>query len=180
MRLFLGVPLTEDLRRKILPLCEELAATGADLKPVAVENLHFTVKFLGEVDERRAAEIEVALKNVLVGIKPFTAPLRGVGFFSRKIRSIWIASKSKEFAELLENVKSALSSFGPPAPAEKVPHVTLARVKSGKNKEKLLEFLEKYKDTDFGVVRVENVVLYESELKPEGPVYGVVKEFELR
>ncbi len=81
--------------------------------------------------------------------------------------------------QLLEAFEKALSAFGPEAPAEKVPHVTLARVKSGKNKEKLLAFLEKHKDAELGSLRVEKVVLYASELRPQGPVHTAVKEFRL-
>ena len=63
---------------------------------------------------------------------------------------------------------------------EEVPHLTIARMKSGRNKEQLKEALQQVEHREFGSMIVEKIILYESELTPEGPVYTIVGEFPLQ
>jgi len=181
-RLFIGVPISEEVKRGLAPLLEKLKATGADLKLVAGKNLHFTVKFLGEMEEERISEVPEKIQEALRGIKPFLLPLRGIGaFHSReRINSIWIAAPSKEFTALMHKVNEQLHSIRKEDHEEEVPHATLARVKTGKNKEKLQHLLDEFKNTDFGTMKVDKMVLYGSELGKEGPVYKVMKEFLMK
>jgi 2'-5' RNA ligase len=181
-RLFIGVPLSEEVKRVLSPLREKLKATGADLRLVAIENLHFTVKFLGEVEERKIGEVQEKLQEVLKSLKPFSLQLRGIGAFpdQERINSVWVAAASKEFVVLMKKVDQALDFIRQENHEEEVPHATLARVKTGKNKERLQQLLEEFKQSDFGTMTVEKVVLYESELGKEGPVYKVVEELGLR
>ncbi|MEK6950118.1 MAG: RNA 2',3'-cyclic phosphodiesterase [Nanoarchaeota archaeon] len=180
-RLFIGVPLSEEVKRAFSLLLEKLKATEADLKLVAPDNLHFTVKFLGEVEEQKIGEVQEKLREVLKSLKPFSLQLQGIGAFPgrERINSIWVAAASREFVVLMKNVDQALDFICQENHGEEVPHATLARVKTGKNKERLQQLLEEFKPTDFGTMRVDKVVLYESELGKEGPVYKVVGEFEV-
>lgn len=180
-RLFLGVPLSESVQGKISPVLEKLAATHANLKLVAVKNLHFTIKFMGSVEEENIFGIQEKIQKALSGIKKFTIALPGIGVFPHqdRINVVWVAASGHEFMDLMKTVHKALSSISPSAHEEAVPHATLARVKSGKNKEKLQQLLEKYKTADFGTMTIDKVILYESELTLAGPVYTVVREFRL-
>lgn len=180
-RLFIGVPLSEEVKRELSPLLEKLKATGADLKLVARDNLHFTVKFLGEVEDGKIAEVQEKIEARLKNIRSFSLRLQGIGAFPsrERINSLWVAAPSTEFVVLMREVNGALQSIRKERHEEEIPHATLARVKTGKNKEKLQRLLEEFKQVDFDGMNVEKVVLYESVLGKEGPRYKVVKEFLL-
>lgn len=178
-RLFVGVPLSEEIKEKIKPAVRKLRETGAVLNLVAPENLHFTLKFLGDVEESGVEEIKEKLSLAVKGSK-FTFPIKKVGYFpgGERVNTIWLGAESRELRELMKKVNQALNYIREEK-REEMPHLTLARVKSGKNKEKLLKVLLEVKDEDFGQMIVDKIILYESELKPEGPVYRVVGEFGL-
>lgn len=177
-RLFIGVPLSEGVKEKIEPIFQKLKETGADLLLVPLENLHLTVKFMGEVEEGKIQEIVDPLKDLASSQKEFALKLDQIGVFPslQMINVIWIGGKSKEFTQLMKETNRLLKGFRENE-HEEVPHLTLARVKSGKNKEKLqqlipnLPFLANLVVTKF--------VLYESELTPQGPKYKIIEEFEL-
>ncbi len=177
-RFFLGIPLSEGVKDKVKPIVKELQESKADIRLVALENLHFTVKFLGEMDEERVPEIDKKVKELQ--ISSFSFQVVGVGFFPslQKMQTIWVGTESKELKSLLMKVNRALSYLRKEQ-REEVPHATLARVKSGRGKEEVQRIVQKYAPAEFGEMRVEKIILYASELRPEGPVYKAVKEISL-
>ena len=178
-RLFIAIPVAEEIKKRLKPLLRELREMGADLKLVSVENIHFTLKFLGDVDEENIPEM--IQKLTAISFKPFTISLQGVGVFpsAERINVLWVGMNSPKLISLMKKINFTLNYIRQEE-REEVPHLTIARVKSGKNKEKLQQLVEIYKNTFFGEMMVEKIVLYESELGKEGPKYRVVKEFELR
>lgn len=176
-RLFVAVPITEEIKGRITPLREELKVSGADLKLVALENLHFTLKFLGDVNESKIPEIVEKLS--LLQRKPFSLSLCGVGVFPslERINVVWIGVESPELESLMQKINLSLNYFRKEE-HEETPHLTIARVKSGRNKEKLPSLAEKYKNTLFGEMMIGRIILYESELGKEGPKYTIIQEFE--
>lgn len=179
MRLFVGIPLSADLKEKIKPLYSVLKETGADFNFVSLENLHFTLKFLGEVEESKVGEIERKLKEI--SARKFAVSLKKVGVFPswERINVIWIGTESKELLSLMKKVDDKLNYLRKNDFDKEVAHLTLARVKSGRNKEKLQEVLKKVENDEFGRMMADKFVLYKSELKLEGPVYRAVGEFWL-
>jgi len=177
-RLFIAIPVAEEVKIKLKPLLQELQDTNADLKLVSLQNIHFTLKFLGKVAEERIPEIVEKLTPLQQ--KSFSISLLGVGVFPsvERINVIWIGIKSLELVSLMKKVNLALNYVRHEEHEEK-PHLTIARVKSGKNKEKILPLVEKYKNTLFGKMNVEKIILYESELGKAGPKYTVVHKFIL-
>ncbi len=176
-RLFIAVPISEEVKKKIKLLILELQESGADLKLVSMENLHFTLKFLGDVDESKISEIVEKLS--LLKQDSFSISLRGVGAFPslERINVIWVGIESVELIPLMKKINHSLNYLRKEE-HEKTPHLTIARVKSGKDKEKLQKSVEKYKKTLFGEMRVDKIVLFESELGKEGPKYTLIKEFK--
>lgn len=158
-RLFVGVPITDEIKEKILPLMNELQGVRA----VPPENLHFTLKFLGEADPE---EVKRKLSSLIC--KKFTIKLQKVGSFPRVI---WIGG-SKELIPLMREVNQLLDHIRKNDYKEDIPHLTIARGSSP-------EFVNKHKDDQFGEMEVDKIVLYESTLTPEGPIYKVVEEFRL-
>ncbi len=80
-RLFVAVPVSEEVKRKIRILLKDLSTTGADLKLVSLSHLHFTLKFLGDVDEKMISQIEEKLAGIAEKTKGFEVSVKGVGVF---------------------------------------------------------------------------------------------------
>lgn len=176
-RLFVGIPVSEEVKAKPKPVLQEL--TEMEVKVIPLENLHLTVKFLGEVDENKMPEIVSKLK-ILAKNKPFRVKLNGIRTFGEKqIRVIWVELESNEMLRLIKQANELLDYIRTDKHQGEIPHLTLARVNKVKDKEMLLNIIKKYEKSEFGEVLVDKFYLYESKLTPEGPVYWVVEEFEL-
>ena len=179
-RLFIGVPISENVREKTIPLLNSLSEIAADMNLVAPQNLHFTIKYLGDVDKSKVNEIKEKLNSIEQN--KFTISLQNVGVFPSfdRINVIWIGAEGKEFIPLMKKVNEQLDYIRKNDHKEEIPHLTIARVKTGRNKHLLQEWVKQNQDNEFGEMIVDKIVLYKSELRPEGPVYSVVGEFYLK
>ncbi|MEZ0248314.1 MAG: RNA 2',3'-cyclic phosphodiesterase [Thermoproteus sp.] len=149
-----------------------LLGTGADLKPVEPYNLHITLIFLGEQPKRALDEISRRLEGL--AHRRFVLELRGVGAFPTPSnpRVVWIdVSRGRgELTALARDVRALAKDFAREE-EEFTPHLTVARVKGPRNKDKLVAFLEAHKGDYFGEVEVAEVKLKRSTLTPRGPIY---------
>ena len=165
MRLFVGLQ---------VPQNEGIEAVAADLAGFGLRptrDRHITLKFLGEVEESRVAEIGKAL-DAVAGFGPFPVVLEGVGAFpdTKYIRVVWVGCKSDRLVALQKLVESSLSGLGfPPENREWIPHLTLARVP--RRTPGLSEYVEKNAGRRFGEFDATDVALVLSVLKQEGPEY---------
>jgi RNA 2',3'-cyclic 3'-phosphodiesterase len=162
---------------------EELKRTRADLKVVGRDNLHFTVKFLGEVPDDTVKEVDRRLGPL--ALSSFDAQLRGVGAFPdlRRPRVVWAGLSSESEAAMNEAAGAfigALEGVGKPEDHEFHPHVTIARVKSPLNGGALVSFLQLNGARDLGETRITSLKLKSSILSPSGPAYTDVREYGLR
>lgn len=174
MRCFVALDIPDELRVKIAALQNRLA--GFDVKLVEPENLHFTLKFLGAIDEDMTKKVSEKLENLK--LMPFTAAIKGTGVFPSLscMRVIWLGCPG--ISGLQQSVEESLSGlFKKEKPS---PHITLARVRSPKDKDKLAEFVEKNKDIEIGSFTVNEIKLKKSTLTKKGPVYEDVKIFALK
>ncbi|HLC88788.1 MAG TPA: RNA 2',3'-cyclic phosphodiesterase [Candidatus Nanoarchaeia archaeon] len=181
-RLFVGIPISEKVKLNLGRFIEQLTATGADLNLVSIENLHFTVKFLGDVAEDKIAEINEKLKAAIKNKPKFKAQLREVGVFPswQMINVIWIGTDSRELISIIHEASQALDYIRPEESSTAVAHLTVARVKSRKNKEQLQEVLQKFKLENFGEMVIDKIVLYESKLTATEPIYTEIERFLLK
>jgi len=130
------------------------------------ENLHLTLKFLGEIDEKRLKEVKERLKGVR--FNEFDGSLDKIGVFSKKfIKIIWIKLEGaeqlqKQIDECLRDLFGLENRF--------MGHITIARVKNVKDKKALLDYIQnmKIKKLKF---KINRFYLKNSELRSEGPVY---------
>lgn len=139
------------------------------------ENLHLTLKFFGEVDEKVIEEAGKRLREIK--FKEFEAEISEIGVFSEKfIKIIWVKLDGKEVFDLQKEIDEKLKELFDKE-QRFMSHVTIARVKNVREKKKLIEFLNKIplKKVRF---RVRSFVLRKSELFPEGPVYSDLEEYE--
>ncbi|MHC1593564.1 MAG: RNA 2',3'-cyclic phosphodiesterase [Methermicoccaceae archaeon] len=178
-RLFTAVKLPESLTPVVAELEAQLPSTH--LKLVRADIAHITLKFIGEVLEEELPRIVQALSGVRMG--RFEATLKGVGAFpsAKKPRVVWMGCEG-EFAPLFEQVENALFSVGVKRETRQFhAHLTLARVKrlTGEDAALLESLIERHESTHFGEFGVNEFVLVQSTLTPEGPIYRELERFPL-
>ena len=176
MRCFIAISLPEELKAKISGIQEKLKAAGADVSWTRPEGMHLTLKFFGEIEDKRIPKIEKALDAVVDGIPTFTLSVSGMGTFPdmRRPRVIWIGLKEDggNLLRLQKGVEEELKKTGFPSEDRRfTPHITLGRIRSNKNTDKLLRLIEEEKVEELGSFDVSEVHLIKSELKPAGAEY---------
>jgi len=172
-----------DLQPKIVDFANQIKKTGADVKLVEPENMHLTLKFLGDTDEKLVDEIEQIMKESVEGVDSFNIQLKGSGVFPNQnyIKVIWIGMQNGEqITNMAQKIDEKISKLG--FTKEKrgfSPHLTIGRVRNAKNKDQLLEVIEKHKDTLFAEIKVDSLQLKKSDLTPKGPIYTTLKKVKI-
>jgi 2'-5' RNA ligase len=173
IRTFISIDMPKNVKERIGEIQNNLPDFFG--KKTEFENLHLTLKFLGEIDESKVEEVKKRLKDIKH--QSFEAEIDDIGVFSEKfIRIIWVHLRGAE--ELQKKIDSVLQGL-----FEKerrfMSHITIARVKAVKGKRG--EFLGEIKGMKIDKIRfrVENFTLKKSELFPEGPKYEIINEFKL-
>ena len=189
MRTFIAVEISEEQKKKLQEFQEALKKCGADLNLVERENLHLTLRFLGEITEGELEKAKKGLERAANGEKRFLTAINGTGVFPNLnyVKVIWagvekgkeelerIAEKinneinvgqknerrSRARREMLEAKRRAFSA-----------HITVARVKSAKNLEDLKKVLKEFQNFEFGETIVSEIKIKESKLSPRGPIYS--------
>ena len=176
-RCFIAVDIDDALRQRIVNLQREIEPLIIG-KIVEPENLHFTLKFLGEISDKQIDDVKKVLSDIASNFQPFTIDLVGVGAFPNKnyVKIVW-AGAPKLF-NLQKPIADSLESFG--KDHDVIPHLTLARVKNVKNKNDLAGFMKRHENTVFGTMAISNIKLKKSILAPTGPVYEDVAVFGLQ
>lgn len=160
--------------RKVLT---RLNVAGGGIRPVAADNLHVTLKFLGDTDEALVPEVTQVLHEVVAAEPVFDVRLVGLGAFptSKRPEVVWIGLSD---AEPLSRMAAALEAELEPLGFAKErrmfhPHATLLRLRS-RPPQGVFDMLEEHAATDFGAVNVGAVELYQSELQRGGSKYTVL------
>jgi 2'-5' RNA ligase len=176
IRAFVGVRIDPEMVERICNAQSELKRRLGGVRWVGRENLHFTVKFLGAVGEEKIAPISDALERAVGSIPRFSITGRGIGIFPdiRRARVLWAGFESNHLGALAREIEAILEPIGFPREKRSFkPHLTIGRWRNPVNQEeKLKREIEQWKDYDFGVSRVEEVILFRSVLKPQGAVYS--------
>lgn len=174
---------SEEIRNSLTGVQKDLEDTGADLKLVEPENIHLTLRFLGNISESRI-EIIKDLAREVTTIDPFKLRSEGLGVFPKPsfIRVVWagVSKGTDELTILRDKLDKRLAEINQPSDdKEFTPHYTIARVKSGKAKDKLYSLVSNKSDMKWGTAEVKELKLKKSELTSEGPVYTTLETFEL-
>ena len=182
-RAFIAIDIDEAVRQKLVAAQEQLEATGAQLKLVEPPNIHVTMKFLGEVPEDKIGAIADAIRKASAGTKQFDIDVRGIGVFPnlRYIRVVWagVGKGRDEVTSIQRKIDRELGPLGFRPERDFVPHLTIARVKTIKQKERLVAFIREMANAEFGVTRAQAVELKQSKLTPKGPIYSTLERIEL-
>jgi len=177
LRLFVGISIPPELKLRVSMLCGGLP--GA--KWVDPGNLHVTVRFIGEVDEGRAADIDEAMQGIRA--PRFSIELAGVGQFGagEKTRALWVGiERNSALIHLHDKVEHALMRLGiPPEPRKYAPHVTLARFKYV-HAARVQEFIEANALFRAPAFPVDHFSLIASYLTKSGPIYEDQADYRLQ
>ncbi len=181
MRLFVAVDIPGELKKKIVETQGLLGGKNADINFAPPENLHFTVKFLGDVENTE--EIKNILFSISNGFQKFDCSICNLGYFgsANHIRVLWVGmDKGKEeFVRIVKNVDKKLSYIRK-EDYEQSPHLTIGRVGFVKNREKFLEQIKSLQKISIGSFVVKKLKLKQSVLGSKGPVYKDVETFTLK
>jgi len=183
MRCFISIELPEEIKKELAKAEKDLQKiaeeTKAKLRIVKPENLHITIKFLGEISDDKINKIKDALKTIK--FDSFKVKLNSFGIFPSQnyIRVVWVDILPKEkIIELEQKIISILVGQGFKKEHNFETHITLARIKviSSEEKENFVKAIKKIKIEPLEF-EINNFVLEKSILTPEGPIYEDIATF---
>ena len=180
MRLFAALEIPSTVRENLAALLESLRAVSPQTRWVRPQNLHVTLKFMGEVPETKLA----ATCSALAGVRsdqPVTLDFRGLGFFpnEKRPRVFWAGiDASPNLKTLAADLERAMEKLGIPREQRPFsPHLTLARFEPPGLPEKLRSAIQENAAREFGSFRTNQYHLIESKLKPSGAEYTALESF---
>lgn len=189
MRTFIAIELPPDVKNALAVLQNELKTSAADVKWVEPENIHLTLKFLGERDEKKVKEFMRILDEICPEENAFCASLSCVGAFPdlHSARVIWagVDEGAARIAEIARELEEAIAKIGIPKDDRPFSsHITLGRTRSASNRDRLAEKIKNIGIDYFGrkefKFKLHNVTLFKSTLTPRGPHYEALKTASLK
>jgi 2'-5' RNA ligase len=180
MRLFIGIYPEADMLKEVVHLVNLIDKNYSCLKWTSSENLHFTLKFFGEVPGSRLTDIKQALHQAALQNESFSFQLGEVCCFPARgtPRVIWlgVTEGDKQLIKLADSIETACFGHGFPGEDRPFsPHLTIARVKSGSPDFKF--FKPSFRFTSKSTI--EGFSLIESQLYQTGPIYRQIEKFQL-
>ena len=172
MRTFIAIEVPSEVKTAVAALQDELRRAAADVTWTNIENIHLTLKFLGEVEKKLLSDIEKICLETVAEFQPFSLSINGTGAFpnARHPRVLWIglAGEVNTLESLQERLDERLASIGfEPEEKDFSPHLTVGRVRSNKNARELLALADVYSLPALSFV-VQEVLLMKSDLHPSG------------
>lgn len=182
VRLFIALLFPDEIKSRLGELVEDLRPRGQGIKWVTAGNIHLTLKFIGEVPEKKITPITDILTEVLSGRKKFEGRIIGCGGFPNlgKPRVLWVGMEGAEPAiEIARELNRRMVTVGVKSEKRGLsPHLTLGRIKRPTDLSSLAAYMESL-NFDAGPVILDRVALVKSTLTPAGPIYENLKVFEL-
>jgi RNA 2',3'-cyclic 3'-phosphodiesterase len=184
MRTFIAVELSESIRQALERVQDKLRRVTDDVKWAKPQNLHLTLKFLGDVPDSRVAEVIDLAKDCAAQARPLEMTVTGTGGFPNVQRPRVVFVDAQETPPIMAELALALNRAMTKVDVEFEDrpfrsHITLGRIRRPKQNAALAEALEKLDSTEFGRMTVDRIVLIKSELTPKGPIYSPVEEMLL-
>jgi len=185
IRTFVAVEIEHAIRTRTRQLVQTLSNSPAKVKWVEPENLHLTLKFLGEVSHGLIADVCRKVEKAAAQVEPFTLEVCGLGAFPNPARPrvIWLGSRTgaEQMVLLYDRIEAALAELGFPRENRRFQvHLTIGRPRSGgQTLNHLGTLLKQHADFHAGQMSVEHVTVFGSTLTPNGPIYDVLGQAPL-
>lgn len=184
-RTFIAVDIDPSIRSRLLAAAKKIDCPDMKVRWTAVENIHVTLKFLGDVDDSELNDVCRAVMQAAAGIEPFDFSITGLSCqppAGRQLRMIWagVEDSSGGLASLNAAMEDAMEELGFAREHRKFsPHLTLGRVKSARQADVVRSVVAESAETDFGIQGCDEIVVYTSVLSPDGPTYTAAATAEL-
>jgi RNA 2',3'-cyclic 3'-phosphodiesterase len=185
LRTFIALDLGKTIRDRLVSLQENFAKITTGVKWVEPQNLHITLLFLGEVEDREIPAVCRAVEEVAQSLGSFSMSVEGAGCFpnARRPNTLWVSVGAgvQETCKLHDALEPPLMALGCYRREERkfTPHVTLGRIRSVQAPTGFAQALAKYQTWKAGDVTIRDVHVMSSELTPTGPVYTVLSRAKL-
>jgi len=185
IRAFIAIKLPGKITLSISKIQEDLRSYGFKIKWVRPENIHLTLKFLGNVDRADTEKIGSAISESVKTDTPLSIITKGIGVFPniKRPRVIWtgVAEQHNRLAGLQGHLDDHLESIG--FPREKRPfkgHLTIGRIKQRVDSNRLMEAMKECAKFEPEAFIVNEIILFKSELNPTGAVYTPLMSASLK
>jgi len=187
MRVFIAIDIDEVIKKNLADLQSKLQTKvdieRGDVKWVNPNNMHLTLKFLGETRDAQVVEICNIAKDVASRHKKFDIGVETVGYFGGKsARVLWVGAghDCDELLALHRDLEEKLAEAGWSKENRKYSvHLTLCRIRNSKAGLKLAQLTDDYKDFKLGTIAADAITVYQSELTSSGPNYTVLGNYGL-
>ncbi len=184
LRTFLAFGLPSGVTRRVAAIQRDLAARGLKMKWIRPENVHLTIKFLGNVPVAELEKVAQAASDITARSAPMSLRLQGLGVFPgiKRPNVLWtgLTGDNRSLIEFHDRLEEALAGAGfeKDRRAFKA-HLTIARIKSAVDPRRLAEAMEECGQFPETELPARQLTLYKSELRPSGAVYTVLQQFPL-
>lgn len=188
MRCFIAINIDEQIRKALANLQNELRGKAdikkSDVKWVNPENIHLTLKFLGEIKDEQIVDVCNITGDVAGRHEAFELDVEPVGHFGgRSARVLWVGTghNCEKLLQLQQDLDRQLGMAGWPGETRKFSgHLTLCRIRNTRAGIKLAQLAGEYKDFKLGTMPADSVSVYHSQLTPKGPIYNVLGSYKLQ
>lgn len=185
IRAFIAISLPPRIRELVVEVQERFHECGKTLSWIKPENVHLTVRFLGNISEEKVPAIGEAIKKGIADTHPFRMEIDEIGVFPnlKYPRVIWLGVEeaTHTLIDLENRISDEMETLGFEREERKfTPHITLGWVKTYKKKNKIIEIIQSQGKIYGAEIAMESVELYRSDLKPTGAVHTVLSRFSLK
>ncbi len=182
IRCFIAVPLPKEVQTYLSQLQNHFKTLNLHARWVSPENIHLTLKFLGDIETASITQIRKNLTSTIKSFKQFEVLLGESGVFPNysRPRVFWVGLRDPEdhLRQINQSIENALQELGFPKEKKQFsPHLTIARIKSTKKIDRFLEEVKIFKPTPLKAFEISKINLYRSQLTPQGSIYTVLEKF---
>jgi RNA 2',3'-cyclic 3'-phosphodiesterase len=183
-RLFLAVPVPRPVEERLEEILRKVSGFR-EVKWIGKEQLHITLRFIGNIDENSVPQLEGRVREAVSGFTPFESEIDGLGAFPNlnrpRVLFLPVVRGEESYRGLEISVSLALEGMGlKPEEREYHPHLTLGRVRGNQDARAAVNFLLSLLPAKVGPWKMDRLILFKSQLTSEGPVYTKLEEFELK
>lgn len=185
LRAFIAVEIDNLTKQKISKLISDLKKSNTDAKWITENQMHLTLKFLGNIDENKVGDISNALSEITDNFSAFAINLSSLGAFPgmNHPRVVWLGVNkgAGSLIKLNEKIETAMEKTGFKKESRKFePHLTLARIRTSKNISNLIKLINGASFPAQNDAQIDKLVLFQSTLTPKGALYKIILEKNLR
>lgn len=183
IRTFIAIKIVAEKRLTDVFSNLKKSLSDEEIRWVDTDNLHLTLRFLGETNREQVSEIINVLESVSENFKPFVFEIKGAGVFKNKMqpRVLFLSVENNQILfQLADEIRNKLKLFGFEDSEKSFnPHLTLGRIKYIENKDAFYALANRFKDVKIQMVTVSEIIFYQSILSSDGPTYKPIEIVKL-